>query len=412
MSDIINERKKVAIIGGGASGLVAAYFSALKNNEVVIFEKNEKLGKKIYITGKGRCNLTNDVEPNEFLENVVTNKKFLLSAVYKFSPSRTMEFFEKLGLSLKVERGNRVFPQSDKASDVTKTLENACKCLGVKIMLNSNVENIINDGGKFNIIVNSKKHCFDSVIICTGGRSYPLTGSTGDGYMFAKKLKHSIVATKPSLVGIETKDTFLNELQGLSLKNVKLTLKCKEKTIFSDFGEMIFTHFGVSGPIVLSCSCHLNKLNVKDCSLSIDLKPALTKETLDLRLLREFSENGGKKLSNVIRGLLTSSLVFVVLKKAGIYVDKNVSQVTVEDRNKIINVLKNFSLNIKSLRPIEEAIITSGGVSVKEVNPSTMESKLVKNLYFAGEILDVDAYTGGFNLQIAFSTAFLAGNNA
>ena len=400
---------KVAIIGGGAAGLMAAA-SASINNKVFIFEKNEKLGKKIYITGKGRCNLSNNTDINEFLENVIKNPKFLYKALNTFSPDKTLSFFEDAGLSLKIERGNRVFPASDKASDVTKTLEKILKQNNVTINLNSECQEILVEDGKvIGVKVNDKIFKFDSVIIATGGISYPLTGSTGDGYKFARKLGHEIVLPKPSLCGIELKGDFFKQLQGLSLKNVKISALINDKVVYSDFGEMLFTHFGVSGPIILSCSAVINDKNLDNAYLNLDLKPALSTETLENRLLREFKENNTKSIANVMRSLLPKNLVEPVLARANVNKNVNCSQISVKVRQDIINVLKCFKMKIKCLRPIEEAIVTSGGVSTKNVDPKTMESKLIKGLFFAGEVLDVDAFTGGFNMQIAFSTGYLAG---
>lgn len=404
---------KVVIIGGGAAGMMAAYSSAVSNNKVILIEKNEKLGKKIYITGKGRCNLTCSLDKNDFFQNVVTNPKFLFSAINTFSSCDLIDFFEKNGLPLKEERGNRIFPKSDKASDVTKTLEKVLISLGVDIRLNTEVKRIIEDENKVKSIITDKEEIFcDSVIVCTGGISYPLTGSTGDGYIFAKQFGHSLIEAKPALVGIELKGGEFASLQGLSLKNVKLTAKINDKNLFSDFGEMIFTHFGISGPIVLSCSSVINKYPLSNIVISIDLKPALTEEVLHNRLIREFKENNTKNISNVMRALLPKSLIDIVLSNAKVLINKNCSEITVEERNRLIKTLKDLRFYVKKLRPIDEAIITSGGVSVKEINPKTMESKIIKGLFFAGEVIDVDAFTGGFNLQIAFSTGYLAGINS
>ncbi len=404
---------RVVIIGGGASGMMAAYSSAISNNKVILIEKNEKLGKKIYITGKGRCNLTCSLDKNDFFSNVVTNPKFLFSAINTFSSHDLINFFEENGLPLKEERGNRIFPRSDKASDVTKTLEKVLVKLGVDIKLNTEVKQIIEDENKVKCIITDKEKIFcDSVIVCTGGISYPLTGSTGDGYIFAKQFGHSIIQTKPALVGIELKGCEFASLQGLSLKNVKLTAKLNDKNLYSDFGEMLFTHFGISGPIVLSCSSVINKYPLSNIVISIDLKPALTEEILHNRLLREFKENKTKNISNAMRSLLPKSLIETVLSSAKISVNKNCSEITIDERNRLVKTLKSLTFYVKKLRPIEEAIITSGGISVKEINPKTMESKIIKGLFFAGEVVDVDAFTGGFNLQIAFSTGYLAGINS
>lgn len=406
--------QKVIVIGGGAAGMLSAYTASNQGKKVILIEKNEKLGKKIYITGKGRCNLANDIPVNEFFSNVISNPKFLFSAINTFSPQETIEFFENNGMPIKVERGNRVFPQSDKASDVTKTLEKLLRKNNVDIILNTCIDKILVENNVVKGVIDStgKVYCCDSLIVCTGGVSYSSTGSTGDGYKFAKSVGHTIVETKPALVGIELKGNDFIDLQGLSLKNVTLTAKLGEKTLYSEFGEMLFTHFGISGPIVLSCSSIINRKPVENIDFYIDLKPALSIETLDNRLIREFKENNTKELSTVMRSLLPKNLISIVLRQACIKQTKNCSEITVNERQKIINALKSLKFSAKRLRPIEEAIITSGGVSVKEINPKTMESKIVKNLFFAGEVLDVDAFTGGFNLQIAFSTGYVAGINS
>ncbi len=404
---------RIIIVGGGAAGLISACIASSQGNKVILIEKNEKLGKKIYITGKGRCNLTNDSLVPDFLNNVVSNPKFLYSALNVFSPLETMSFFEKNGLILKTERGNRVFPASDKASDVTKTLEKILDKNNVEIILNSEVKKLLIDNNVVQgvEISNGKKILADSVIVCTGGVSYPLTGSTGDGYEFAKSVGHKIVETKPALVGLELKGNDFIELQGLSLKNVQLSIKSGEKTLCSDFGEMLFTHFGISGPIVLSCSSLINRKDLNNLEVYIDLKPALSEEVLQERLLREFKENNVKEISNVMRTLLPKTLINLVLRQAGIKQSKKCSEITALERTRLVKTLKNLFFNLKKLRPIEEAIVTAGGVCVKEINPKTMESKLCKGLFFAGEVLDVDAFTGGFNLQIAFSTGYVAGKN-
>ena len=404
---------KVVVIGGGAAGMMAAITSAQKDNNVILLEKNEKLGKKIYITGKGRCNLTACVENNEFFNNVVSNPKFLFGAINTFPPFKLMAFFEENGLSLKEERGNRVFPQSDKASDVTKTLEKKLISLGVDVRLNTTALKIkTKDNCICGVVTDSGEIDCHSVIICTGGISYQLTGSTGDGYVFAKELGHSVIDLKPALVGLELKGNDFIELQGLSLKNVRLSAFLGNKCCFTDFGEMLFTHFGISGPIVLSCSSKINRKNLNDIKILIDLKPALENEVLDNRLLREFKENNIKSLSTTLRSLLPKSLIDVVIRQAKVNENKNCSEITVQERQRLVYVLKNLVFDVKKLRPIDEAIVTAGGIEVKEINPKTMESKIVKGLFFAGEVIDVDAFTGGYNLQIAFSTGFVAGKNS
>ena len=416
MSRIIKEitqMNQVIVIGGGASGMISAIFSAKNGNSVTLIEKNEKLGKKIYITGKGRCNLTNNVDKNEFLENVISNPKFLYSAIYSFPPEKTIEFFEELGLKLKTERGHRVFPVSDKASDVTKYLEKKLRELNVNVVLNTNVYDIIVENGHVLgvKISNGKVLSANSVIIATGGVSYPLTGSTGDGYKFALETGHSVTALKPALVGIDLYDN-LSDVQGLSLKNVRLNVLYNEKTYFSEFGESLFTHFGISGPIVLTCSSKINRLENDKIKLFLDLKPALSVEQLDKKFITLFEVNNNKEICNVLRVVLPKSLIGIFLKKCSINSQKTCSLITTEERKKIINTLKSFALSYKGLRPIEEAVVTSGGVSVKDINPKTMESKIVKGLFYAGEVIDCDALTGGFNLQIAFSTGRLAGINS
>ncbi len=403
---------KVIVIGGGASGLISALFASKNNHDVTLIEKNEKLGKKIYITGKGRCNLTNNCQITDFLENVVTNKKFMYSSINAFSPSDTINFFENLGLKLKTERGNRVFPESDKASDVTKYLQKEIEKQGVKIKLNETVLNLIceNDIIK-GVITNKSKYFAENVIICTGGLSYPLTGSTGDGYAFAKALGLNVTKLYPSLVGFNVKEDFYKELQGLSLKNVNFTVKNGQKIIFSEQGELLFTHFGISGPTVISASSYINKMDLNNLVFSIDFKPALTYEVLDKRIQRELIENNVKEIATVMRSLLPQSLIKEVLIRSQIKRSKICSEISKEERERLIITLKEFNFKPKSIRSFDEAIVTSGGVDVKEINPKTMESKKIKRLFFAGEVIDVDCLTGGFNLQTAFSTGYVAGNN-
>lgn len=405
--------KTVVIIGGGAAGMFAAYACAKRGNKTILIEKNEKLGKKIYITGKGRCNLSNDCSIEEFENNIVTNAKFALSSLYALSPSDTYNFFVDNGLMLKIERGNRVFPLSDKASDVTKTLEKLLINSGVNIFLNEKAENIIIENGQVCGIKTSKRKIdCDSVIVCTGGISYSKTGSDGDGLKFAKNAGHSIITPKPSLCGVELKGSDFLQLQGLSLKNVQLTCYLKEKVLYTDFGEMLFTHFGVSGPIVLSSSAILNKYCGEKIIISIDLKPALTEEQLEKRFIREFSSLGNKNIGSYMRSVVPSTLIDLVLKRANVKKQTQCALITKEQRLNIIKILKKLDFEFKKLRPIEEAIVTSGGIKVKEINPKTLQSKLVKGLFFAGEVLDVDCFTGGFNLQFAFSSGYLAGTNA
>jgi predicted Rossmann fold flavoprotein len=424
--------KTVCVIGGGAAGLMAAYAAAKNGHKVLLFEKNEKLGKKIYITGKGRCNFTNDTPPEDFLQSVVRGKKFLTGAIYAFSPQKVIEFFENQGLSVKVERGNRAFPASDHASDITKTLEKACKKEGVEVYLNEKVTEIhtsmpdigimsgIEGGTSPNIIpmprvvkisTDKSEYNCDEVIVATGGLSYPTTGSTGDGYAFARAFGHTVTDLKSGLCGLNLEGNSFKELQGLALKNVTFCVKNGEKVLFEEFGEMLFTHFGVSGPIVLSASSLINRLPVSSLTAAIDLKPALDEQILDKRLLRDFEKYKNKQISNALCELLPQKLIPSVLNSAGVASTKTVNVLTKEERGKIVKVLKAFPIKIRSLRGFEEAIITSGGVELSEINPKTMESKKVKGLRFCGEVLDIDAFTGGFNLQIAFATGYAAGKS-
>ncbi|MBO5888562.1 MAG: NAD(P)/FAD-dependent oxidoreductase [Clostridia bacterium] len=396
----------VIVIGGGASGMVASYFSKKNGNDVTLIEKNEKLGKKLYITGKGRCNLTNDCDVETFLNNVVTNPKFLLSSIYGFTPEDTMNFFESLGLTLKTERGNRVFPVSDKSSDVIKVLEKALINIGVDIHLNETVVDIdANCGEVKGVKTNLGYYNADKVIVATGGISYQSTGSTGDGYKFASKLGHTVTELKPSLCGFNLKGEEYKLLQGLALKNVTLSAYDNGKLYYKEMGEILFTHFGISGPLVLTCSSLTCKRNLKNITLSIDLKPALSEKELDLRILRDFALNKNKEFKNSLDALLPKTIIPLIISRSNILATKKNNVITQEERLRLVNTLKNLTFSLNSLRDFTEAVITSGGVSVKEINPSTMESKIVKNLYFVGEVLDVDAFTGGFNLQIAFSTA-------
>ena len=404
---------EVVVVGGGAAGMVAAYTAATKGNRVILLEKNEKLGKKLYITGKGRCNLTNNVPVAEFLNNVVNNSKFLYGALNAFSPEDTLTFFENNGCKLKTERGNRVFPVSDKSSDIIKTLQNALVSSGVDFRLNTEVLSIIARDGKVYGVKTDKGEIFcDSLIICTGGVSYPLTGSTGDGYKFAKNVGHTIVSPKPSLVGLELKGDEFLPLQGLSLKNVAVSFIVDGREVYHDFGEMLFTHFGLSGPMVLSASAHLRDNDFRDVKVSIDLKPALDRETLEKRILSDFAKYINRDLGNALGDLLPQKMILPFLTLAGLDVRKKVNVLTKAERERMLDALKGFVIPISGFRPIEEAIVTSGGVDVKEIYPKTMMSRKIDRLFFAGEMIDVDAYTGGFNLQIAFSTGYLAGLSA
>ncbi|MBR4343841.1 MAG: NAD(P)/FAD-dependent oxidoreductase [Lachnospiraceae bacterium] len=404
---------KNIIIGGGAAGMMAAYSSVINGNDTILLEKNEKLGKKVYITGKGRCNLTNYCSKEEFLKNVVSNPKFLFSSLNRMDSYDTVELFNNLGLKTKTERGNRVFPESDKASDVTKTLEKVLRSLGVDIRFNCRVLDIKTEGGRFASVITDSygEISGDSCIIATGGLSYPSTGSTGDGYRIADKNGHTITELLPSLVGLKTEETFVREMEGLSLKNIVLKVFINGKQKFKEQGEMLFTHNGVSGPLILTVSADFAKdiASGKQAELVIDMKPALSYEELDARILRDFGEMSNKALKNVLIHLLPSSMVPVLIGECGIDGEKKVNSVTVEERKKLADTIKAFKLHVKNSGDFSEAVVTKGGIKVSEVNPGTMESKLVKGLYFAGEILDVDAYTGGFNLQIAWTTGYTAG---
>ncbi len=409
--------KKITIIGAGAAGLMAA-ITALESRSdvsVTVIDKNQRPARKVMITGKGRCNVTNNCDNATLINNIPRNGKFLYSAFSRFSTDDTINFFEKCGVPLKTERGNRVFPVSDKAVDIAFALVNKAKSLGADFTVGE-VDKILSANGKvLGVRLKDKTDIFsDAVIIATGGMSYPLTGSTGDGYKMAKELGHIVTEIKPSLIPLVCHEGFCTNLSGLSLKNITASFfeEGKKKPIYSEQGELLFTHFGISGPLTLSASAHLRYIGKKNYYVIIDLKPALSNEKLDKRLLRDFSEEQNKDFSNSLDALLPKSLIPVVVKLSGIAPNTKVNQITKEQRNDFVTLIKNFKLHIIGTRPVEEAIITSGGVSVKEIYPSTMESKLVKGLFFAGEVIDVDAYTGGFNLQIAFSTGVLAGENS
>lgn len=411
---------KVIIIGGGPAGMMAAITSAENGNEVILIEKMPSLGRKLCITGKGRCNITSSLEMEDFIKNTPGNGMFLYSSFNNFTNQDIISFLEKQGLKVKEERGNRIFPVTDSARDVLNCFVKKLNELKVKLMLNTKVTEIITEEQKV-IGIKTEKETIkaDKVILATGGKSYPTTGSTGDGYEFVKKLGHTITEIKPSLVPLESYDKeFCKALQGLSLKNVEINLVDEEKgkTIYNDFGEMLFTHFGVSGPTILSGSAHLVRyknieqlLKDKKIALTIDFKPALGEEKLDNRILRDFEELKNKQFKNSLDKLLPKKLIPVIIEKTGISENKQVNEITKEERKKLVKELKNFKIYIKGFRPIDEAIITCGGINIKEINPKTMESKIVEGLYFAGEIIDVDSYTGGFNLQIAYSTGYTAG---
>lgn len=405
----------VVIVGGGPAGMIAAITASKKGDNVILLEKMRSVGRKLSITGKGRCNITNAADISEFMTNIPGNPKFLYSAFNEFSNEDVINFFNDIGVETKVERGERVFPKSDKALEVVDKLKKEMDRCKVKVIVNSPVKDIVVENGVVKGVMTDKFIPADKVILATGGKSYPTTGSTGDGYIFAQKLGHTITTLKPSLVPIETFETKI--LQGLSLKNVFVSIIIDTKEIYKDFGEMLFTHFGVSGPVILSASAHLlreknidEKMKARQVKLHIDLKPALTEEKLEQRLMRDFEKNRRKQFKNCLNDLLPAKMIPYVVKLSGIDEQKQIDQVTKVERKTLVNILKNMEFTLKAFRPIDEAIVTAGGINIKEINAKTMESKLVKGLYFAGEIIDVDAYTGGFNLQIAWSTGFVAGS--
>ncbi len=402
---------KVIVIGGGPAGLMASATSALYGNNVTLLEKNPRTGRKLIITGKGRCNITNACDNDAFISNVISNPRFLYSAINGFDTSDTVSFFNTLGVDTKVERGNRVFPVSDRAMDVADALLNYAKNSGVKIKCNTSAEALIIDDNIVKGVIDTegKRHFADAVIIATGGKSYPLTGSTGDGYKLAESAGHTITDIIPSLVPLTIKGDECKQMQGLSLRNISVSVYDNNKKVFEDFGELVFAHYGVSGPVILSASSHLKGFSKKSYKLSIDLKPALDPDTLDKRIIRDFEKFNLKEVGNSLSELLPSKLIPVILKRWGIDKTTRCNSITKEQRKALVELLKNFDFEISGTRPIDEAIVTRGGVKVSEINPKTMESKLCSGLYFCGEVLDVDAYTGGFNLQIAFSTGYLAG---
>ncbi len=403
-------KTRIGVIGAGPAGIMAAGIAASRGLDVVLIEKNERIGKKLFITGKGRCNITNAAPIEDFFDNIITNKNFLYSSLYSFTNEDIIDLLSNYGLKTKIERGNRVFPESDKSSDVIKSFTKFLEEKKVDIWLNSKVDKIIYKNGAFSIYIGEKENIFDKIIISTGGKSYPATGSSGDGYIFAKRMGHTIVDLNPSLVPIEINADWIKDLQGLSLRNVTLKVFNGKKLIHDEFGEMVFTHYGISGPIVLSASNYLHK-KYENIRLSIDLKPALDNEKLDNRIIRDFEKYSNKQLKNALNDLIPQKLIPWIIKYSSIDPEKVVNQITKEERTRLISTIKNFDMEFKGFRPIEEAIVTSGGISVSEINPSTMESKLIPNLFFAGEIIDVDALTGGYNLQIAYSTGYLAGMN-
>ena len=408
----------VIVVGGGAAGMFAAIAAAKNGHQVTLYEKNEKLGKKIFITGKGRCNITNAADMEELFDAVVTNSKFLYSSFYGYTNQNVIDFFENAGVPVKIERGNRVFPISDHSSDVIRALEREMKKVGVKVCLNTEVKSVEAEKGKFDKVVlkDTTTQTADACIVATGGLSYRSTGSTGDGFRFAENVGHKVTQCFPSLVPMETKEPWICELQGLSLRNVEAKILDGKKELYKDFGEMLFTHFGVSGPLIISASSYVGKKFMdkngqkKELTLEIDLKPALTEEQLDQRVLRDFEENHNRQFKNAITKLFPTKLIPVMLELGGIDPEKKVNSIEKEERKQFVHLIKYFRMTLTGLRDYPEAIITKGGVNVKEIDPGTMESKLVKGLYFAGEVLDLDALTGGFNLQIAWSTGYAAGN--
>ncbi len=408
----------VIVVGGGAAGMFAAIAAAKNGHQVTLYEKNEKLGKKIFITGKGRCNITNAADMEELFDAVVTNSKFLYSSFYGYTNQNVIDFFEDAGVPVKIERGNRAFPISDHSSDVIRALEREMKKVGVKVCLNTEVKSVEAEKGKFNKVVlkDTTTQAADACIVATGGLSYRSTGSTGDGFRFAENVGHKVTQCFPSLVPMETKEPWICELQGLSLRNVEAKILDGKKELYKDFGEMLFTHFGVSGPLIISASSYVGKKFMdkngqkKELTLEIDLKPALTEEQLDQRVLRDFEENHNRQFKNAITKLFPTKLIPVMLELGGIDPEKKVNSIEKEERKQFVHLIKHFRMTLTGLCGYLEAIITKGGVNVKEIDPGTMESKLVKGLYFAGEVLDLDALTGGFNLQIAWSTGYAAGN--
>ena len=405
------EQAELVVIGGGPAGMMCAYQAAKRGLAVTLLEPNDKLGRKLRITGKGRCNLTNNCDVKTFMANIPGDGRFLYSALNRFGPAETMAFFEENGLPLKTERGNRVFPQSNNANDVAALMASLCRRAGVKTLKRSAKQIVTEDGAVTGVVTDAGYLPCRAAAVCTGGLSYPLTGSTGAGYRFAKELGHTVNPTRPSLVPLESPDETCAEMQGFSLRNVALSAFEDGKLIYKELGEMLFTHFGVSGPLVLSASAHMRRLGSAAYRLEIDLKPGLDEKKLDARLLRDFEKYANREYKNALDDLLGRAMIPVVIRLSGIPEDTRVNSITREQRQRLLHVLKAFPVAVSGARPIDEAIVTAGGVSTKEINPRTMESKLVQGLYFAGEVLDLDAYTGGFNLQIAWSTGFVAGNS-
>lgn len=405
----------VIVVGGGAAGMMAAVFAARNGQNVQLLEKNEKLGKKLFITGKGRCNITNAADIEDLFTAVISNPKFLYSGFYSFTNQQVIDFFEELGVKTKIERGERVFPVSDHSSDVIAAFSRELKLLGVSVSLHTEVRELLCEQDKVCgvLLTNGKKMKADALIVATGGISYPSTGSTGDGYRFAKETGHRVTELLPSLVPMEVRQWYAKELQGLSLRNIEIRITDGKKKLYEEFGEMLFTHYGVTGPVILSASSVVGKtLRKKELTLHIDLKPALSEEQLDKRILREFDANHNKQYKNSIDSLFPAKLKPVMIELSEIEPEKKVNEITKEERQRLVHLIKDFTMTLTGLRSYNEAIITKGGVSVKEIDPGTMESKKMKGLYFVGEVLDLDAVTGGYNLQIAWSTGYLAGMNA
>ena len=408
---------KILIIGGGAAGMMAAVAAAERGHQTELYEKNEKLGKKLFITGKGRCNITNAADISEFFNAVTTNPKFLYSAFYTFTNDQTIDFFNRHGVETKTERGGRVFPVSDHSSDVIRALEKEMERLGVQMHLHAEVKEILTDRAHSRVqgivLSSGQKVCGDAVIVATGGISYPSTGSTGDGYRFARNTGHKVTELSPSLVPVEVREWYAGELMGLSLRNIEIRITDGKKKLYQEFGEMLFTHYGVTGPVILSASSIVGKiLKDRELTLHIDLKPALTAEQLDKRVLREFEQNHNRQFKNAVDSLFPAKLRPVMIERSGIPGDKKVHEITKEERSGFVRLIKDFTVTLTGLRGYNEAIITRGGVSVRQIDPGTMESKLISGLFFAGEVLDLDALTGGYNLQIAWSTEWLAGSSA
>jgi len=405
------EATDLVVIGGGPAGMMCAYQAALRGVKVILLEPNEKLGRKLRITGKGRCNVTNHCDIKTVMANIPGDGRFLYSALNRFSPADVMDFFQNNGLPLKTERGNRVFPQSDNANDVAQLMARLCRKAGVTLVQCSAKQILTENGAVTGVKTGEGTIPCRAAAVCSGGLSYPLTGSTGAGYRFAEQLGHSVTAPRPSLVPLESSDAYCAEMQGFSLKNVTLSLYENEKLLYRELGEMLFTHFGVSGPLVLSASAHMRRPESAAYRLEIDLKPGLDEKKLDARLLRDFEKYANKEFKNALGDLLGHAMIPVVINLSEIPEDTRVNSITREQRLRLLHLLKAFPVRVSGTRPMDEAIVTAGGVNTKEINPRTMESKLVKGLYFAGEVLDLDAYTGGFNLQIAWSTGFVAGNS-